>query len=130
MAGFGLAARSSDLVSRTTPNQAGQTGLLEFPIHRAHFARCGPYSLDFELVYHVQSPDYGRHMDARQAINFRIHETFEALGVGFADPTQTLLIAAGPDRSCPEGRPPPRSEPRCRVSAPVADRAWRPGKPA
>jgi small-conductance mechanosensitive channel len=62
---------------------------------RAHFASYGPYSLDFEVVYHVLSPDYGRYMDAQQAINFRIHEAFEALGVRFAYPTQTLRVAAG-----------------------------------
>jgi small-conductance mechanosensitive channel len=61
---------------------------------RAHFAKYGPYSLDFEIVYHVQSPDFGRYMDAQQAINFRIHEAFEALGVEFAYPTQTLRVAA------------------------------------
>lgn len=60
---------------------------------RAHFASYGPYSLDFEIVYHVLSPDYGRYMDAQQDINFRIHEAFEALGVEFAYPTQTLWFA-------------------------------------
>lgn len=61
---------------------------------RAHFAKYGPYSLDFEIVYHVLSPDFARYMDAQQAINFRIHEAFEALGVEFAYPTQTLRVAA------------------------------------
>jgi small-conductance mechanosensitive channel len=61
---------------------------------RAHFAKYGPYSLDFEVVYHVQSPDFGSYMDAQQAINFRIHEAFETLGVEFAYPTQTLRVAA------------------------------------
>ena len=60
---------------------------------RAHFAKYGPYSLDFEIVDHVQSPDFWRDMDAQQAINFRIHEAFEALGVEFAYPTQTLWVA-------------------------------------
>lgn len=60
---------------------------------RAHFAKYGPYSLDFEVVYYVRSPDFGRHMDAQQAINFRIHEEFEALEVDFAFPTQTLWLA-------------------------------------
>ena len=63
---------------------------------RAHFATFGAYSLDFEIVYHVLSPDYGRYMDAQQAINFRIHEAFEALGVEFAYPTQTLWLAGNP----------------------------------
>lgn len=60
---------------------------------RAHFASYGDFSLDFEIVYYVLSADYGRYMDVQQAINFRIHEEFEALGVGFAYPTQTLWIA-------------------------------------
>jgi len=62
---------------------------------RAHFAKYGPYSLDFEIVYHVLSADYGRYMDAQQDINFRIHEAFESLGVDFAYPTQTLFVAGG-----------------------------------
>jgi len=62
---------------------------------RAHFAKYGAYSLDFEIVYHVLSADFGRYMDAQQDINFRIHEAFESLGVDFAFPTQTLLVAGG-----------------------------------
>lgn len=62
---------------------------------RAHFSKYGDFSLDFEIVYYVQSPDYGRYMDVQQAINFRIHEAFEELGVQFAYPTQTLWIAGG-----------------------------------
>jgi len=57
---------------------------------RAHFAAYGAYSLDFEVVYYVLSPDYNRYMDVQQAINFGIHESFEALGAEFAYPTQTL----------------------------------------
>ena len=62
---------------------------------RAHFAKYGPCSLDFEVVYHVLSADYGRYMDAQQAINFRIHEAFETLGAAFAYPTQTVWLAGG-----------------------------------
>jgi small-conductance mechanosensitive channel len=63
---------------------------------RAHFATFGAYSLDFEIVYHVLSPDYGSYMDAQQEINFRIHEAFEGLGVEFAYPTQTLWLPGNP----------------------------------
>jgi len=71
---------------------------------RAHFAKYGPYSLDFEVVYFVRSADFGRYMDVQQAINFRIHEAFEALGVEFAYPTQTLWLAGGAGASArPEG---------------------------
>lgn len=60
---------------------------------RAHFAKYGPHSLDFEVVYYVLGAEFNRYMDIQQDINFRIHEAFEALGVEFAFPTQTLLIA-------------------------------------
>jgi len=60
---------------------------------RAHFASYGDFALNFESVYHVLSADYNRYMDVQQAINFRIHEEFEALGVQFAYPTQTLWLA-------------------------------------
>lgn len=62
---------------------------------RAHFAKFGPYSLDFEVVYHVLSADYDRYMDAQQSINLRIHEAFESRGVQFAFPTQTLELEFG-----------------------------------
>jgi small-conductance mechanosensitive channel len=68
---------------------------------RAHFAAFGPHSLDFEVVYHVLSSDYGRYMDVQQAINFRIHEAFEALGVEFAYPTQTVWLADGAGAHAP-----------------------------
>lgn len=60
---------------------------------RAHFARFGPYSLDFECVYYVLSADYNLYMDVQQAINFRIHEHLESRGVQFAYPTQVVLMA-------------------------------------
>lgn len=63
---------------------------------RAHFASFGPYSLDFECVYHVLSADYGRYMDVQQAINFRIHEEFEKQAVDFAYPTQVLWMRQAP----------------------------------
>ena len=65
----------------------------EVRFDRAHFAKYGPYSLDFDVVYNVLSPDFGRYMDVQQAINFRIHEEFEQMGVEFAYPTQTLLLS-------------------------------------
>jgi small-conductance mechanosensitive channel len=70
---------------------------------RAHFAKYGAYSLDFEVVYYVLSPDFGRYMDVQQAINFRIHEEFEELGAEFAYPTQTLLLGREAAQGMPGG---------------------------
>ena len=60
---------------------------------RAHFASYGESSLNFEVVYNVLSSDYNKYMDVQQAINFRIYEAFEQMGVEFAYPTRTLHIA-------------------------------------
>ncbi len=59
---------------------------------RAHFASYNDWSLRFEVVYHVQSPDYNVYMDTQQAINLAIHEAFERMKVQFAIPAQSLFI--------------------------------------
>lgn len=69
----------------------GQEEVLIFD--RAHFASYGESSLNFEVVYNVLSADYNKYMDVQQAINFRIYEAFERMGVAFAYPTRTLHIA-------------------------------------
>lgn len=59
---------------------------------RAHFASFGDFSLDFEIVYFVLSSNFNVYMDVQQAINFRIFEEFQKLGIEFAYPTQTLFL--------------------------------------
>jgi small-conductance mechanosensitive channel len=59
---------------------------------RAHFASYGASSLDFEVVYYVEAPDYNTYMDAQQAINLKIFEEFAKLGVEFAYPTTTVFL--------------------------------------
>ena len=59
---------------------------------RSHFMKYGDYSLQYETVYYVKSPDYNVHMDIQQAIYFMIHEDFEKENISFAYPTQKLYI--------------------------------------
>jgi small-conductance mechanosensitive channel len=59
---------------------------------RVHFARYGSFSLDFEIVYFVESPDYNAYMDVQQRVNLRIFEEFTKHGIEFAYPTQTLFV--------------------------------------
>lgn len=59
---------------------------------RAHFQKYGDSSLDFEVVYYILSSDYNKYMDTQQAINFRIFEEFESMGVEIAYPTRTLYL--------------------------------------
>ncbi len=59
---------------------------------RAHFKEYADFSLNFEIVYYVLSPDFGKYMDRQQAINLAIFEKFAAEGVQFAYPTRTLYL--------------------------------------
>ena len=59
---------------------------------RAHFKEYGDYSLKFEIVYWIHSPDYNIYMDIQQAINLEIYKKFEESDIAFAYPTQTLLL--------------------------------------
>lgn len=59
---------------------------------RAHFLSFGDFSLNFEVVYNVLSPDYNLYMDRQQAINLEILKAFEQEGVQFAYPTQNLIV--------------------------------------
>lgn len=59
---------------------------------RCHFVTFGASSLDFEVVYYVESADYKTYLDIKQKINFEIYREFEKAGIEFAYPTQTLYI--------------------------------------
>ncbi|KPL19349.1 MAG: mechanosensitive ion channel protein MscS [candidate division Zixibacteria bacterium SM23_81] len=59
---------------------------------RAHFKEYGDFSLNFEVVYYVQVPDYNVYMDIQQAINLAIYKRFEDEEIGFAYPTQTIYM--------------------------------------
>lgn len=59
---------------------------------RAHFMAYGDSSLNFEVVYFVQKPDYNVYADRQQAINLAIMRRFAAEGIEFAYPTRTLFL--------------------------------------
>lgn len=59
---------------------------------RAHFKAFGASSLDIEVVYIVNSPDYATYMDVQQEIYLQIYRRFGELGADFAFPTQTLHV--------------------------------------
>lgn len=61
-------------------------------LDRVHFTSFGDFSLDFEVVYYVNSKDYNQYMDIQQEINFKLKEEFEKRGIEFAYPTQTLFL--------------------------------------
>lgn len=71
-----------DLIKNAVTSQQGTR------IDRCHLKTFGAYSLDFETVYFVLSPDYGQYMNTQQAINFAIIAEFTSRKIEFAYPTQ------------------------------------------
>ena len=61
-------------------------------LDRVHFRKFGDFSLDFEVVYYLNSSDYNKYMDTQQEINLAIKEKFEKESIKFAYPTQTIFI--------------------------------------
>jgi len=77
----------------------------EVRFDRAHFARYGDFALIFEVVYNVLKPDMHVYMDTQQAINLEIFRRFEAEGIAFAYPTQTLYVNPLPTGPAAAARP-------------------------
>ena len=66
---------------------------------RAHFSGYGEYSLDFEVVYFINSNDYAVYMDAQQQINLKIKSEFVRHNIEFAYPTQVNYFNSLPTNS-------------------------------
>ena len=62
-------------------------------LDRVHFFSYGDYSLKYEVVYFVDTPDYNRYADIQQEINYRIFEAFQKKKIKFAYPSQTIFMA-------------------------------------
>ena len=60
--------------------------------NRCHFTEFADSSLNFELVYYIDTRDFTVAMNEQQAINLGIMEAFAAEGITFAFPTQTLYL--------------------------------------
>ncbi|MCF2970728.1 mechanosensitive ion channel family protein [Synechococcus sp. Nb3U1] len=59
---------------------------------RAHFAAYGDFSLNYEVVYYVLSPDFNLYMDVQERINLALKQAFQERGIEFAYPTQLLYL--------------------------------------
>ncbi len=57
---------------------------------RCHFSTYGDFSLNFDIVYYIDEPDYALYMDVKQNVNLEIFEVFEKEGIEFAYPTQLV----------------------------------------
>ena len=61
-------------------------------VDRVHWKEFGDSALVFEVMYHVDSPDYNEYMDVQQEINLQLKEQLEKEGIVFAYPTQTIYL--------------------------------------
>ena len=61
-------------------------------LDRVHFKKFNDSSLDFEIVYFLNSREYSDYMDTQQNINLAIKESFEKEKIEFAYPTQTIFL--------------------------------------
>ena len=59
---------------------------------RAHFHEYGDFSLNFEVVYFVNGPDYNVYMDIQQRINLELLRAFRQADVSFAYPTREIIV--------------------------------------
>lgn len=57
---------------------------------RAHLAKLGPSSFDFEVVWIVRDPDFNLHMDEQQRVLLELLRALAARGVALASPVVTL----------------------------------------
>ncbi len=81
-------------------------------VDRAHFLAFGPASLDFEVVYFVDRPDFNYYMDVQQAINLALLRRFQQMGVQLAAAAKATTAPA-PTKP-PEPAPAPAPAPAAR----------------
>lgn len=62
-------------------------------VDRVHFIAFGDSSLNFELVFWVEAPEFPVFRDKTQEALLKIMRRFEAEGVDFAYPSRTLFLA-------------------------------------
>ncbi len=65
-------------------------------LDRVHFNLMGDFSLNFEIAYYVETPDFYRYMDIQHAINMELIRRFSLEGIEFAYPTQTVYMGKAP----------------------------------
>ncbi len=67
-------------------------GLKDVRVDRVHLQKFGDFSMIFEAVYFLDSPDYNRYMDVQEEIIFKIIDAFDKEKIEFAFPTQTVYV--------------------------------------
>jgi small-conductance mechanosensitive channel len=59
---------------------------------RIHLSELGDHSINFEVIYFVNSSNIKLHFDIRQSIILKILEEFDKAGIELAFPTQSIIL--------------------------------------
>lgn len=87
---YGTDAEKLEKIPAMVEDIISQIDLADFS--RAHFNKYGDFSLDYEIVYFVDSSEYEKYMDIQQKVNLAIYKKFAEEKIEFAYPTQTVLL--------------------------------------
>lgn len=92
--GFGIAYETPVEKVKEIPTMIAKISekIENIKLSRVHFKEFGDFSLNFEVVYVVQSASYDEYMDVQQIMNLAIMENFEKEAIQFAYPTQTIFV--------------------------------------
>jgi small-conductance mechanosensitive channel len=91
---------STEAAARIAPLvRAAVEGLTEPAVRfdRAHLVRPVEAGLEFEVVYHVPTPDYALYLDAQQRLILTLLEQLRAMGVSFAAGARTIVVRGEPE---------------------------------
>jgi MscS family membrane protein len=84
-----------DIIKKLLDNHEGIHA--NFP-PRVYFNGLNSASLNILVVYWYHPPDYWKYMDFSEKLNFEIISRFNAAGIDFAFPTQTIYVAGDKNR--------------------------------
>ncbi|MBI2133907.1 mechanosensitive ion channel family protein [Candidatus Woesearchaeota archaeon] len=73
-------------------------GIESVRLDRVNFKKFNDYSLDFEIVYYLNTNDYNKYMEVQEKINWAIKDLFDRAGIEFAFPTRTLHLSNVPQK--------------------------------
>jgi MscS family membrane protein len=71
---------------------------------RVYFSDFADWSLNIYMSYWVKPPDYWLYHEVNERVNLEIMKRFEAEGIEFAFPSQTLYVKTGDRRQETEER--------------------------
>jgi small-conductance mechanosensitive channel len=61
-------------------------------LNSVHLKTLGESAVTYEVIYHVEIPDYTSHIEVQQGVNLELYRRFEEEGIEFAYPSQTIYL--------------------------------------